>query len=292
MHLDLASNGHFMGKDVDEGLILGGEVALSDGKYPEEYDRSDRGSSVKMKHKKELKTLNDKLDKILTGQQKQVHFVCEDDVNQEEEDPQTEEVCYMSNQGGYNKGYQHKQQHEPLLSQHQVENPQDQVYPPQQNQNQGGQQTVYFKRATYQRTSSGATELNTKLAEINNKVDCSYNDLNKKLESLNSKVQHLEAKSHNIPSSSKVLPERVGPTRSNEDIAIQEEEESVDIEAEDSVEKESVEPEPVKQRGAQQSHQKQQEEEGKLFLFLHLSNQFAFSNKVQEANGRKMQESL
>ncbi|CAA7046112.1 unnamed protein product, partial [Microthlaspi erraticum] len=221
-----------------DGLALVENVALSDGNYPEEYDRSDRGdSSVNdEKHKKEIKTLNDKLDKILTGQQKQVHFVCEDDVNQEGEDQQTEEVCYMSNQGGYYKGYNTNNNTNLSYRSTNVENPQDQVYPPQQNQNQGGQQTftssVVTPKGFWQSEprlnsspsreqlqsglryetmlqqlikgqTSGATELNTKLAEINNKVDCSYNDLNKKLESLNSKVQHLEAKSHNIPSSSK-----------------------------------------------------------------------------------------
>ncbi|CAA7059693.1 unnamed protein product [Microthlaspi erraticum] len=192
MHLDSASKGHFMGMDVDDGLALVENVALSDGNYPEEYDRSDRGdSSVNdEKHKKEIKTLNDKLDKILTGQQKQVHFVCEDDVNQE---------------GRTNKLRNRDQQ-------------------------QG---------------------------------DCSYNDLNKKLESLNSKFNTWKLRATTSFSSKgmlpgkaianpkeyvqaitlksgRVLPERVVPSRSNEDVAIQEEEESVDIEAEERVEKESV----------------------------------------------------
>ncbi|CAA7049411.1 unnamed protein product [Microthlaspi erraticum] len=217
------------------------------------------------------------------------------------EDTQTEEVCYVSNQRGYNKVYGNYSSN-PNLSYRStnVENSQDQVYPPQQGQHQGGQQTVYFKRSYPPKTfgapnhgstqaqagsssiqdsdmktmlqqiikgqASGASELNTKLAEINSKVDCSYNDLNKKLESLNSKVQQLEAKSSN-PSSSKgmlsgkpipnpkeyvqaitlksgrVLPECVAPARSNEDIVIQEEEESVDIEADDSIKKEPAEPE-------------------------------------------------
>ncbi|CAA7054487.1 unnamed protein product [Microthlaspi erraticum] len=204
-------------------------------------------------------------------------------MNQEEEDQQIEEVCYMSNQGGYYKGYNTNNNTNLSYQSTNVENPQDQVYPPQQNQNQGGQQTVYFKRGYPPKVfgnqnqgstqaqarsnssqdsdmktmlqqlingqASSDTELNTKLAEINNKVDCSYNDLNKKLESLNSKVQHLEANSHNTPSSSKgmlpgkaianpkeyvqaitlksgrVLPVRVVPSRRNEDVAIQEEEE-------------------------------------------------------------------
>ncbi|CAA7033496.1 unnamed protein product [Microthlaspi erraticum] len=68
--------------------------------------------------------------------------------------------------------------------------------------------------------TSGATELNTKLAEINNN--------NRKPKEY---VQAITLKS------GRVLPERVVPSRSNEDVAIQEEEESVDIEAEERVEK-------------------------------------------------------
>ncbi|CAA7014837.1 unnamed protein product [Microthlaspi erraticum] len=138
------------------------------------------------------KTLNDKLDKILTGQQKQVHFVCEDDVNQEGEDQQTEEVCYMSNQGGYYKGLQHKQQHEPLLPQHQC-----------------GESTRPAKSHNIPSSSKGMLP-------------------GKAIANPKEYVQAITLKS------GRVLPERVVPSRRNEDVAIQEEEESVDIEAEES----------------------------------------------------------
>ncbi|CAA7019502.1 unnamed protein product [Microthlaspi erraticum] len=121
MHLDSASKGHFMGMDVEMGSLWWRMLLL----VMETIQRSmievieEIAQSMMRSTRRRSKTLNDKLDKILTGQQKQVHFVCEDDVNQEGEDQQTEEVCYMSNQGGYYKGLQHKQQHEPLLPQHQ-----------------------------------------------------------------------------------------------------------------------------------------------------------------------------
>ncbi|CAA7054486.1 unnamed protein product [Microthlaspi erraticum] len=89
--------------------------------------------------------------------------------------------------------------------------------------------------------------------------------------------------------SGRVLPERVVPSRSNEDVAIQEEEESVDIEAEERVEKESVEPEPEKQRQRTRSRQKETRRGGKLFLFPTIQTNAAFSNTFQETNGREMQ---
>ncbi|CAA7051147.1 unnamed protein product [Microthlaspi erraticum] len=125
----------------------------------------------------------------------------------------------MSNQGGYYKGY-NTNNNTNLSYRSTNVRIQDQVYPPQQNQNQGGQQTVYFKRGYPPKvfgTTSGATELNTKLAEINNKVDCSYNDLNKKLESLNSKFNtwklrattfHLSSKGM-LPGKAITKPQRV-----------------------------------------------------------------------------------
>ncbi|CAA7021681.1 unnamed protein product [Microthlaspi erraticum] len=78
-------------------------------------------------------------------EQKQVHFVCEDDVNQEEEDPQTEEVCYMSNQGrllqrvkhNNNTNLSYRSTNLRILKIKCIH---------LNNQNQGGQQTVYFKR--------------------------------------------------------------------------------------------------------------------------------------------------
>jgi len=54
---------------------------------------------------------------------------------QEGGNDQTEELCYIQNQGGFNKGYNNYKPNLNLsyLSTN-VANPQDQVYPPQQNQ--------------------------------------------------------------------------------------------------------------------------------------------------------------
>ncbi|KAG7588727.1 Retrotransposon gag domain [Arabidopsis suecica] len=110
MVLDTASNGNFLNKDVEED---------SDAK-----------------HTKDIKALNDKLDKILLTQQKQVHYITEEEHYQiqERESTQAEEVSYLQNQGGYNKGYNHYQHTHPNLSYRStnVANPQDQVYPQQQ----------------------------------------------------------------------------------------------------------------------------------------------------------------
>ncbi|CAL9213087.1 unnamed protein product, partial [Arabidopsis halleri] len=79
------------------------------------------------------------LDKILLTQQKQVHYITEEEHYQiqEGEDPMAAEVSYIQNQGGYNKAYNPYKPAHPNLSYRStnVANPQDQVYP-QQQQNQ------------------------------------------------------------------------------------------------------------------------------------------------------------
>ncbi|KAG7533199.1 Ribonuclease H-like superfamily [Arabidopsis thaliana x Arabidopsis arenosa] len=140
MLLDTASNGNFLNKDVEEGWELIENLALSDGNYNEDFDRSNRGiGDLDAKHSKDIKALNDKLDKILLTQQKQVHYITEEEHYQiqEGENTQAEEVSYIQNQGGYNKGYNPYQHAHPNLSYRStnVANPQDQFYP-QQQQNQ------------------------------------------------------------------------------------------------------------------------------------------------------------
>ncbi|KAG7564207.1 Integrase catalytic core [Arabidopsis suecica] len=137
MLLDTASNGNFLNKEVEEGWELVENLAQSDGNYNEDYDRTIRGSSdLEEKHRKDMKAMNDKLDKLLLVQQKQVHFLCEDETFQVQdgETLQSEEVSYVQNQGGYNKGYNYYKQNNPNLSYRStnVANPQDQVYPQQQ----------------------------------------------------------------------------------------------------------------------------------------------------------------
>ncbi|CAA7045073.1 unnamed protein product [Microthlaspi erraticum] len=120
-----------------------GNIANSNGSYGEEYDRTNRSSthhSIESDEKlrKDVKSLNEKLDKLILAQStmKKVNFVSAEEMEpvQEGEDTQFAEVCYMSNgQGGYNKGY-YNYKSNPAMSYRNtdVANPQDQVYPQQQ----------------------------------------------------------------------------------------------------------------------------------------------------------------
>ncbi|KAG7578975.1 Retrotransposon gag domain [Arabidopsis thaliana x Arabidopsis arenosa] len=238
MLLDTASNGNFLNKDVEEGWELIENLALSDGNYNEDFDRSNRGiGDSDAKHSKDIKALNDKLDQILLSQQKQVHYITEEEHYQiqEGENTQAAEVSYIQNQGGYNKGYNPYKPAHPNLSYRStnVANPQDQVYP-QQQQNQskpfvpynqsfvpkqqfiGGYQqhnpppgfaqqpqqappaqdqdkVQQMLQQILQGQATGAMVLDKKLAEIHNKVDCTFNDLNIKFEALNSRIQYMES---------------------------------------------------------------------------------------------------
>ncbi|AAF19229.1 Similar to Athila ORF 1 [Arabidopsis thaliana] len=140
MLLDTASNGNFLNKDVEDGWEVVENLAQSDGNYNEDYDRSIRTSSDSdEKHRREMKAMNDKLDKLLLMQQKHIHFLGDDETLQVQdgETLQLEEVSYVQNQGGYNKGFNNFKQNHPNLSYRStnVANRQDQVYPSQQ-QNQ------------------------------------------------------------------------------------------------------------------------------------------------------------
>jgi len=69
MLLDTASNENFLKKDVEEGWELVENFGQSDGNYNEDYDRSIFTSSDSdEKHHREMKALNDKLDKIIQMQ--------------------------------------------------------------------------------------------------------------------------------------------------------------------------------------------------------------------------------
>ncbi|KAG7533175.1 Retrotransposon gag domain [Arabidopsis thaliana x Arabidopsis arenosa] len=237
MVLDTASNGNFLNKDVEEGWELVENLAQSDGNYNEDFDRSNRGiRDSDAKHSKDIKALNDKLDKILLTQQKQVHYITEEEHYQiqEGENTQAAEVSYIQNQGGYNKGYNPYTPAHPNLSYQStnVANPQDQVYPQQQqNQskpfvpyNQGFAPKQQFSGGYQQHNpppgfaqqpqqappaqdqdmkqmlqqllhgqAAGAIALDKKMAEIHNKVDCSFNDLNIKFEALNSRLKYVES---------------------------------------------------------------------------------------------------
>ncbi|XP_023640324.1 uncharacterized protein LOC111831046 [Capsella rubella] len=103
-----------LSSDVYDGWELVEKLAQSDGSYNEDYDRTIRASTdLDEKYKKEMKAVNDKLDRLLMSQQRNVHFV-------------SEEYPFQIPDG------------EGEHSTTNVANPQDQVYPPppqQQGQN-------------------------------------------------------------------------------------------------------------------------------------------------------------
>ncbi|CAA7044960.1 unnamed protein product [Microthlaspi erraticum] len=93
---------------------------------------------VDEKLRKDVKSLNEKLDKLILAQStmKKVNFVSAEEMEpvQEGEDTQFAEVCYMSNgQGGLTKDTINYKSN-PAMSYRNtdVANPQDQVYPQQQ----------------------------------------------------------------------------------------------------------------------------------------------------------------
>ncbi|KAG7578930.1 Retrotransposon gag domain [Arabidopsis thaliana x Arabidopsis arenosa] len=216
MLLDTTSNGNFLNKEVEEGWELVENLAQSDGNYNEDYDRTIRGSSdLEEKHRKDMKAMNDKLDKLLLVQQKQAHFLCEDETFQVQdgETLQSEEVSYVQNQGGYNKGYNNYKQNNPNLSYRStnVANPQDQVYPQQQHtqpkpfvpynqsqgfvpkqQFQGGYQTQHpppgFVPQQQQTSSTPDSDLKQMLQQLLQGQASGSMEIAKKLAEMNNKI--------------------------------------------------------------------------------------------------------
>ena len=109
MLLDTTSNGNFLSQDIDDGLSLVENLAQSDGNYGEDYGRTSRESNeMSDLHHKEIKALNEKIDKMILANKKPIHFVSESDVYQGYQEHMEgcvegqDEVNYVSGQG-YNK---------------------------------------------------------------------------------------------------------------------------------------------------------------------------------------------
>ncbi|MFX5441854.1 hypothetical protein ABTD45_19760, partial [Acinetobacter baumannii] len=68
MLLDTASNGNFLGKNVDEGFELVEN-------YGEDYVRASRGSGDREDQRsKEIKALHEKMDRVLQGTERSINF--------------------------------------------------------------------------------------------------------------------------------------------------------------------------------------------------------------------------
>ncbi|XP_010445411.1 PREDICTED: uncharacterized protein LOC104728072 [Camelina sativa] len=92
----------------------------------EYYDRTVRfvDSAQDEKYKKDLKIVNDKLDKILLSQQKNIHFLGDEDTTIQDGENEIAELCYVQNQGGFKPYNQFKPNNLSYRSTN-VANPQD-----------------------------------------------------------------------------------------------------------------------------------------------------------------------
>ncbi|CAA7042031.1 unnamed protein product [Microthlaspi erraticum] len=180
------------------------------------------------KLRKDVKALNEKLDKLILAQStmKKVNFVSAEEMEpvQEGEDTQFAEVCYMSNgQGGYNKGY-YNYKSNPAMSYRNtdVANPQDQVYPQQQaarssqvpqhgygqkNNYQGPQGTFPgqqmnippgFPHQPPQPAPSQENELKAMLKQLLQGQADGVVDTSKKLAEINSKIENLNTRVYSL----------------------------------------------------------------------------------------------
>ncbi|KAG7556837.1 Retrotransposon gag domain [Arabidopsis suecica] len=203
MLLDTASNGNFLNKEVEEGWELVENLAQSDGNYNEDYDRTIRGNSdLEEKHRKDMKAMNDKLDKLLLMQQKQVHFLCEDETFQVQdgETLQSEEdQVYPPQQQTQPKPFVPYNQGQGFVPKQQFQGGYQPQHPPpgfvpqqQQTSSTPDSDLKQMLQQLLQGQATGSMEIAKKLAEMNNKIDCSYNDLNIKVEALTSKVRYME----------------------------------------------------------------------------------------------------
>ncbi|KAG7536832.1 Retrotransposon gag domain [Arabidopsis suecica] len=214
MLLDTASNGNFQNKDVAEGWELVENLAQSDGNYNEGCDRTIRGTADSDdKHKKEMKALNEKLDRLLLGQQKHVHFLV-DDEHTNVANPQDQVYPPQQQQGQnkhcvpYNQSFAPKQQ---FQSNYQQQPPPGFVPPQHQGPAAPDSNMKQMLQQLLQGQASGSMEIAKKISELHNKLDCSYNDLNVKVEALNSKAHAITLRS------GKELPTREGPKTVTED---------------------------------------------------------------------------
>ena len=204
--LDTASNGFFLGRTEEDAEELVENMAKSDSVYSEEYDRSNRGDDQHTR--KELKSLQAKLDLLLAEKAKQekMNFVGD----QKQEAPPVinkvdglegqEELCFINANGTWYKKepnfqYQSNYQQRPLYNNQQGGYQAKQNYP-QGFTNQGNQSPQTQGNSSQgQAPDSGVDSMFKKLLEfqarnektmvfefknIHTKIDENYSDLNNK----------------------------------------------------------------------------------------------------------------
>ncbi|KAL1189315.1 hypothetical protein V5N11_014318 [Cardamine amara subsp. amara] len=145
------SNGDFMTKTKEGAYELIENLAASSSSKSQEYDRSKKTGGM---DSQKIDELTDKVNLMLKGNQRTVHFVDEngEPLSQEigeEEDVDQLEVSYVNGQGFVqNRGFNQNYRNHPNLSYRStnVENPKDQVYPPQSGNQYQQPSNVSFQK--------------------------------------------------------------------------------------------------------------------------------------------------
>ncbi|XP_056856781.1 uncharacterized protein LOC130506167 [Raphanus sativus] len=229
--LDTASNGFFLGRTEQDAEELVENMAKSDSVYNEEYDRANRGDDQQTR--KDIKSLQDKLDLVLSNQSKkeQVSFVGDPSqevppkVNEVDGLEGQEELCFINNNGTWyrkepNFQYNNYQQRPYSNNQHggyQPKNNQQGSHQPQQNpppgfSNKGNQSTQaqgsssqhqpqdtsvesMFKQLL-EAQSRSEKQIGYELKNIHSKIDGSYNELNNKFKALENQFASMSSNSN------------------------------------------------------------------------------------------------
>ncbi|CAA7018865.1 unnamed protein product [Microthlaspi erraticum] len=208
--LDTASNGNFLNQDVDDGWQLVENIANSNGSYGEEYDRTNRSSthhSIESDEKlrKDVKALNEKLDKLILAQStmKKVNFVSAEEMEpvQEGEDTQfAEDQVYPQQQAARSSqvpqhGYGQKNNYQgpqgTFPGQQMNIPPGFPHQPPQPAPSQENELKAMLKQLL-QGQADGVVDTSKKLAEINSKI-----------ENLNTRVYSLENHASSVAAATK-----------------------------------------------------------------------------------------
>ena len=222
--LDTASNGFFLGRTEEEAEELVENMAKSDSVYSEEHDRVNRSDDQQTK--KEIKSLQDKMDLLLSNQakQEQMNFVggpsqeVPPKVNEVDGLEGQEELCFINANGTWyrkepNFQYQNKYQQKPYYNNQQGGYQAKQNYP-QANQSPQTQGSSSKAQAPDSSVDSMFKQLlefqarneKTMIYEFKNihaKIDGNYSDLNNKYMQLASHLKALESQVASMPSSSK-----------------------------------------------------------------------------------------
>ncbi|XP_056857893.1 uncharacterized protein LOC130507199, partial [Raphanus sativus] len=227
--LDTSSNGFFLGRTEEDAEELVENMVKSDSVYSGEHDRANRSDDQHTR--KEIKSLQDKLDMLIKEKAKQGQLNSVGDQKQKQHAgikevdglESQEELCFINSNGTWyrkepNFQYQNNYQQRPHYNNQQGGYQATQSYPPSFS-NQSNQSTQAQGSSSQAPASDSSVDsMFKKLLEfqarnektmvyefknIHTKIDGNYSDLNNKFLQLASRFNTLESQVASMPSSSK-----------------------------------------------------------------------------------------